>query len=71
MIAPRSYHVSIPTRVIRRNQSHLRRMPNVSDSATTESDGEVQSDVARPQLSNTDGRVTVTRSGRVSKPPTR
>jgi len=31
-------------------------MPNVSDSATTESDREVQSDVARPQLSNTDGR---------------
>jgi len=46
-------------------------MPNVSDGATTESDGEVQSDIARPQLSNTDGRVTVTRSGRISKPPTR
>jgi len=43
-------------------------MPNVSDSAKTESDGEVQLDDARPQLSDT---VTVTRSGYVSKPPTR
>ena len=31
ILAPRSYHVSIPTGLIRRNRFHLRRIPNEGD----------------------------------------
>ena len=56
-IAPRSYHVSIPTGLIRRNRSHLRRIPNESET------------VVHSQPTNVrDSETTVTRSGHVSRP---
>ena len=59
-IAPRSYHVSIPTGLIRRNRSHLRRIPNESET------------VVHSQPTNVrDSETTMTRSGRVSRPPVR
>ena len=63
LIAPRSYHVSIPTGLIRRNRSHLRRIPNDNET------------VVNSQPSNEqpvrDSNSVETRSGRISKPPTR
>ena len=62
-IAPRSYHVSIPTGLIRRNRFHLRRIPNEGDT------------VVETQLNNLqpvrDSDSVMTRSGRISKPPNR
>ena len=62
-IAPRSYHVSIPTGLIRRNCSHLRRIPNKSET--------VVDSQPNMQQSVRDSNSVVTRSGRISKPPTR
>ena len=62
-IAPRSYHVSILTGLIRRNRFHLRRISNEG------------STIVDTQLSNQqpvrDSNSVITRSGRISKPPTR
>ena len=64
-IAPRSYHVSIPTGIVRRNRAHLRCMPT-SDSTVTVTQSAELSNCVDEQASN---RVTVTRSDRVSVPP--
>ena len=68
-IAPRSYHVSIPTGIVRRNRAHLRRMPS-SDRETATETAE-PSNSANPQSSDLNNSITVTKSGRVSKPPKR
>ena len=62
-IAPRSYHVSVPTGLIRRNRSHLRRVPNESETVVN----------SPPSLHQPvrDTNSVVMRSGRISKPPTR
>ena len=65
-IAPRSYHVSIPTGIVRRNRAHLRRMPN-SDSTVTVTRSAESPNCVDEQASD---RVT-TRSGRVSVLPKR
>ena len=62
-IAPQSYHVSIPTGLIRRNHSQLRRIPNESETVV-----DSQSNM---QQSVIECNSVVTRSGRISKPPTR
>ena len=62
-IAPRSYHVSIPTGLIRRNHSHLRRIPNESET--------VVGSQPNTQQSVRNSSLVVTRSGRISKPLTR
>ena len=62
-IAPRPYHVSIPTRLLRRNRSHLRRIPNESET--------VVDSQLNMQQSVRDSNSVVTRSGHISKPPTR
>lgn len=69
-IAPRSYHVSIPTGIVRRNRAHLRRLPSSDNGETFTQTAEPPSRV-NPQSSNSNSRVTVTKSGRVSIPPKR
>ena len=68
-IAPRSYHISLPTGIVRRNRAHLRRMPTSNDREATLRIAEPSSFVS--SQSNDPNRVTVTRSGRTSKPPNR
>ena len=62
-IAPQSYHVFIPTGLIRRNRSHLRRIPNESETVV-----DTQSSNQQPVR---DTIPVVTRSGCISKPPNR
>ena len=68
-IAPRSYHVSIPTGIVRRNRAHLRRMPSSDRETATETTK--PSNSANPQSSDLNNSITVTKSGHVSKPPKR
>ena len=66
-IAPISYHISIPTGIVRRNWAHLRRMPT-SDSTVTVTQSAESPNCVDEQASD---RVMVTRSDRVSVPPKR
>ena len=66
-IAPRSYHVSIPTGIVRCNRAHLRRMPTSDSRETVTQTTEPPS--INEQSSNYNSRVTVTKSGCVSIPP--
>ena len=66
-IAPRSYHVSIPTGMVRCNCAHLRRLPSSDNGETFTQTAEAPSR-ENPQSSNSNSRVTVTKSGRVSIP---
>jgi len=61
---PRSYQVATDTGTLRHNRRHLNPLPQATVSAEIEqpSSGEIN----RPQ-----SNVTVTRSGRISKPPSR
>ena len=61
-IAPRSYHVSIPTGIVRRIHAHLWCLPTSDDGETFTQIAEPPSHV-NPQLSNSNSRVTVTKSG--------
>ena len=63
-IAPRSYHVSIPTGLIRRNRFHLRHIPNGGDTVVVYTQSSNQQPVR-------DINSVITRSGHISKPPTR
>jgi len=63
-IAPRSYHVSIPTGLIRRNRFHLRHIPNEGDTVVVYTQSSNQKPVR-------DTNSVMTRRGRISKPPTR
>ena len=65
-IALRSYHVSIPTGVVRRNRAHLR-----SSDRDTVTETAKPSNSANPQSRDLNNSITVTKSGRVSKPPKR
>ena len=69
-IVPRSYHVSILTGIVRRNRAHLRRLPSSDNGETFTQTAEPPSHV-NPQSSNSNSRVTMTKSGRVSIPPKR
>ena len=69
-IAPRSYHVSISTGIVRRNRAHLRRLPSSDNGETFTQIAKTPSRV-NPQSSNSNSRVTVTKSGHVSIPPKR
>ena len=59
--APRSYCVSIPTGTLRRNRTHLRRIPDESETVVSSQSSNVRDS----------SDTTVTRSGHVSRPPTR
>ena len=61
-VAPRSYRVSVPTGIIRRNCTHLRCIPNESETVVNPQSGKEH---------NTTMGTTVTKSGHISRPPTR
>ena len=58
-IAPRSYHVSIPTGTLRCNHAHLQSIPTPTRETAEPSN-------ANPHFDN---QLTVTKSGHVLKPP--
>lgn len=73
--APRSYQVSSPTGVLRRNQRHLIRLPEEVSPASPAIEQDQDDQGGHPPTmvagSSTTSGTTVTRSGRVSLPPSR
>ena len=67
---PRSYLVAGPNGTVIRNRSHLKLIPN-KDEAMESQGGNQTTKITGSQSSESDSSVTITRSGRVSKPPDR
>ena len=67
-ITPRSYHISIPTGIVTCIRAHLSRLPSSDNGETFTQTAEPPSHL-NPQSSNSNSRVTVTKSGCVSIPP--
>ena len=67
-IVPRSYHVSIPTGIVRHNRAHLQHLP-ISDNGETFIQIAKLFSCVNLQLSNCYWRVTMVKSGHVSMPP--